>query len=652
MNNFNKDIEKMIDGVDVVSFDIFDTLIIRDFFYPTDIFKYVEYDTDLKDFQSKRIKAEILARSNNFNLSDITYELIYTELKELDPSLELDIELKSCIVNADIKKIYNYAIKSNKQVIAISDMYLDQHFLEKLLMKNGFDSIVKVFVSGNLNKTKGKGTIYKYIISELDVRAEKILHIGDNYHSDYLQAKEKGLQSYYYKALRERLVDTYNEYLLEGLKEHNTPQASLFAGLLSNTHSQKVQKEYWYQFGFEYAGILIFNFIHHVYSYCKSNKISRIYFMARDGKIMQKVFDILYGHDKDIKTYYMLASRRLFFVPSIKDIDSKTLESLVESQHGTPYIDIINRLGFEWLQHSAEEYFEDVYKPIVNQADREGLKHFFLLHKKKIMDEVLKEKTNLLRYLESIEFFDDDNKLIVDVGWGCTSQKYLESIIEDKVHAIYYGTHKETYSHDLTHGYIFNQGLPKKENDLILSSLPVVELLFVGNHYSIVKLDSNLNPVYHKESVEEEKRIGIARHIHEGISDFVSDYHRLLIKYQLLPDYSLDVLVLTSLLIKPSIQDIRYISKVPHAASFGESSYEPIIKNLNQTQLEFLKNILSGKMLDNSSLWPRGKGRYNQLLNKKHYKSIEFLSLFFTKLQHCYSYPFKVCLLKILRKLR
>lgn len=637
---------------DIISFDIFDTLIIRDFHYPIDVFKYIEDNAKLTDFQKKRINAEITTRSNNFDLADITYESIYKELSEIDINLELDTELQNCILNIDIMKIYNYAISQNKIIVAISDMYLDKEFVQKLLLKNGLDSIHKVYVSGNLNKTKANGELYEHVCHDLDIKPESILHIGDNYHSDYLKAKAKGIKAYHYKALRERSFETYNKYLLESLKEHNTPQSSLFAGLLANNYLQNSRKGYWYQFGFMYAGILLFHFIKHIYDYCRANKITSIYFMARDGKIMKEVFDTLYGHDHNITTHYMLASRRLFFVPSIKDFDDDFLQILTESPQGTTYIDVINKFGFEWLVNNANEYFENIHKVITTKEDRELLKQFFLLYKDKIQDEVIEEKSNLLAYLENIGFLNDNHKLIVDVGWGCSSQKSLESIIQDKIPAIYYGTHKEAYKHELIHGYIFNEGLPKRENDLVLSALPVVELLFVGNHYSVVKFDNSLNPIYHQRSEEEEKRLEIAKSIHNGALDFVKKYQHLLMKYKLLPDESLNKLILTSLLIKPNIEDIIHISKVPHAADVGESSYELIIKNLDQTQREYFTNFLKGDVLKNSSLWPKGKLRYQQLRDKQNYKSIEFLVLLIIKIQRCYSYSFRICVKKIMFKLR
>ena len=53
---------KQIDNYDVVSFDIFDTLLKRNVEEPTDIFKYVEKKYNRLGFFDERIEAENKAR--------------------------------------------------------------------------------------------------------------------------------------------------------------------------------------------------------------------------------------------------------------------------------------------------------------------------------------------------------------------------------------------------------------------------------------------------------------------------------------------------------------------------------------------------------------------------------------------------------------
>ncbi len=653
-HNFDYDrAKKYIQEAAIVSFDIFDTMLVREFYQPKDVFKYIETKHQLLKFQKNRIFAEVKTRSDHPNKSDITHHEIYANLENANREIELDIEHRTCIANDEIKSLYRYALSCGKRVIAISDMYLEEEIIKSILEKNGYLEVERIYVSGKLNKRKSSGELYQHVIQDLDIEPQGMVHIGDNYDSDYLQAVKNKISGIYYKSFRDQLAGRSNNYLLEKLIKHNSPQASLLAGLYANTHFEKDKHKYWYHFGFEYGGILIYNFVNHIYDYCKANSISRIYFMARDGKVIKEVFDMLYGKDKSITTYYMLASRRLFFVSSIQKVDENILTSLVESDRGISYLEIIKKLGFDWLIERAKGHFEDIDRPIKYQSDREAIRQFFKLHEQDILIETAKERKNLLAYLNKISFLRDSSGLLVDIGWNCSSQKYLESILQEEIQAIYFGTNKSAYHHKYIHGYFINQGLPKKNNDIICSSasMAVLELLFIGDHESIIKIDDSLNPVFSKALDEESLRISIAPYIHGGIYDFVKKYDDILCKYNLKPEHSLNNIILFSLLVKPSLDDILQISKIPHNAGWGNSTYEPIIRNLGQTQIEFFKNILFGKTIENKVLWSKGRSRYQELLDQKHYKSIEKLSFVVSKMKQCHSYSFEICIKKIFQKL-
>ena len=635
----------------MVSFDIFDTLIIRDFYQPIDLFKYIEVKHQLSNFQKKRSEAEKKSRLKYSDKADITYDNIYENLKENDKSLEENVERKTCVANEEIRQLYDYACSLNKQIIAISDMYLYPSVIKQILDENGFIDIDKIYVSGFLNMRKSSGKLYLYVINDLGVNAEDIVHIGDNHNSDYVQASKLGIHGIYYRSFRDRLKETSNIYLLNKLKKHNTPQASLLSGMYSNEYFTK--NNYWQQFGFQYGGVILYNFIQYVYAYCQKNHISRIYFMARDGKIMKEVFDTLYGNDKNIKTYYMYASRRLFFAPSLQKLDEETLNTLTASSRGTSFFTIIKKLDYDWLIDRAKDYFNDISLPVKSPSDREEIKQFLRMNQKDILLESEKERKNLMRYLKNISFFEDNNKLIVDVGWHSSSQKFLESMINEKLHAVYFGTNKLTYDHEYINGYFFHKGLPQKSNNLIYSSgsVAVFELLFIGDHHSIMKLDHNLNPVFNTETEEERIRISIALSIHKGILKFIKKYDMLLHKYELSSQDSLNEIILSSLLLNPSLNDIVHIAKIPHNGDMGNSTYEPIIKNLSQTQYDILKNIFLGKTSENKSFWSKGKRKYRELSNQKHSKSVELLSSFIDKIMLCLSYSFRVCMKMIFRKI-
>ena len=89
-----------------VSFDIYDTLVIRPYVRPTDLFRHVESLYNKEGFAESRISAEKNARRKH--PGEITLDQIYDEI---DPayrdlmSVETDMEIKVPVLNKQIVSV-------------------------------------------------------------------------------------------------------------------------------------------------------------------------------------------------------------------------------------------------------------------------------------------------------------------------------------------------------------------------------------------------------------------------------------------------------------------------------------------------------------------------------------------------------------------
>jgi FMN phosphatase YigB (HAD superfamily) len=183
----DNDIIKLIENSKVVSFDVFDTLLIRPYVVPTDLFKHMELHYDADGFYDARIKAESVARKLNKEKEDVTLDEIYKcispEFKYLK-NKELLFEKQMLMKHPKNYDIYRAAVNMNKKIIVTSDMYLPSDFLKDVLKKNGYDHIDAVYVSGEYNKAKWSGNLFKQVIKDLKINPEEVLHIGDNKQAD------------------------------------------------------------------------------------------------------------------------------------------------------------------------------------------------------------------------------------------------------------------------------------------------------------------------------------------------------------------------------------------------------------------------------------------------------------------------------------
>ena len=99
MSNLKKLYNKC-EKFNIISFDIFDTLLKRDVMSPSDVFKIVEIDFDKKfnkksDFAKKRQEAEELARKNS-KYDEISFDEVYDFLTFSKDEKRLLKQLELC----------------------------------------------------------------------------------------------------------------------------------------------------------------------------------------------------------------------------------------------------------------------------------------------------------------------------------------------------------------------------------------------------------------------------------------------------------------------------------------------------------------------------------------------------------------------------
>lgn len=172
---------------DVISFDVFDTLLVRPYLKPTDLFYELEERYAMQGFAEKRVSAEQCARQKYTMQEDVALEQIY-EMLEADyqvmASREVALEQEVLQANDMVKRLYHEALQMEKRIIIVSDMYLSRNVLESILKDKGYVGFEEIYVSSETGYTKASGNMYRYVLNGLGCGAEQVLHIGDNLRSD------------------------------------------------------------------------------------------------------------------------------------------------------------------------------------------------------------------------------------------------------------------------------------------------------------------------------------------------------------------------------------------------------------------------------------------------------------------------------------
>lgn len=415
---------KRIEKYENVSFDIFDTLLKRKVNNPNDVFNLMQraVQDKISNFAQKRIHAESQARSKN-NSKEITLDSIYDcmhgtsiEQKEQLKKLELKFEANILVQNKEMIDLFNLCKQANKQIYIISDMYLPLQFIEKILKKNNITGYKKIYLSSNEKLTKRSGQIFDLYLKENSFKAEKCIHIGDSWHSDYKIPKSKGISAIH---IPRNTIFSNSDILKEQYLNN-------FIRL--NIYNKSVQDPY-YKFGYKKFGQFLWGYVKWLHKNFQDANIEKVFFFSRDGYIMKQAYDLLYGELQDnIKVKYLEVSRRSLRVPILwlnSDFESYinmispsrlvTIQSIFDGAglDINNYLDLLQKYGF--TVHS------DFDRNTILQNVQ--LKNLY----SEVLPDIVSKSKEEYKYLrEYLEQQHVNGKFaMVDIGWGGSMERYL-----------------------------------------------------------------------------------------------------------------------------------------------------------------------------------------------------------------------------------
>ncbi|PAD30609.1 hypothetical protein [Paenibacillus sp. 7523-1] len=493
----------LVDQHQTVSFDVYDTAVLRNVLYPIDIFEIVQRKISgegivFNNFKELRIKSEEAARIAS-SKEDISIDEIYLKLKtyvknvdlEYIKKIELDTETEFTIANSMMKKIYNYALSKGKSLYFISDMYLPQTFIYELLVNLGYKDF-KLFVSNEVEKCKGTGSLYHYIYEMGDIDKKSWLHIGDNYISDCKVAMNFGINTYYYKALRERNI-VRGSYSIE---------YSIMKAIQINEVGTSGKIDYWEKFGIYTVSSIFWGFTNWLIRNVQKNDLDNLHFLSRDGYIPYKIYEKLRDVILDLPPgKYLHASRRVYQLPNILNMNRQDALDLLTAFNPAlgqkiTLDEIFNNIGLDIDKYSVLIYeygFSSIKDEIKSEMQREKMKKLLDRLYPEVIRIFEREKEILIKYLNQNKVLDFEEINIVDIGWRGSTHKAIKDITGKKVVGYYLGTTDNVYADIKSNveGYAFKLGKPREYQKTIMDNVMMFEFIFSAPQGSLIKLEDN-----------------------------------------------------------------------------------------------------------------------------------------------------------------
>jgi FMN phosphatase YigB (HAD superfamily) len=518
---------------DILSLDVFDTALLRLLLKPTDLFVFIEPDVRALlgkpdfPFSQARVAAERVARERyvKSGCEDINLGRIYDvfgELSQASPAdtarvLELEIaaERHLCVANPVILEAARAARQNGVRVVFVSDMYLSAEVLRDLLAASGYES-PEVFVSADAGKTKHSGALFAEVLQKLGYSPERVFHVGDHPESDDRRPKGMGIRTLHVDRKDYGAVPLADQHIALSGSGRSEVLSSVFTGLARRRMTVAGADGIWERLGYEVAGPVAYAFTRWIAQQSSGHGIRRLFFLARDGYLLEKVFRSCSERwGLGMESIYMYSSRRLLNMARIERLDETTFDFLLTADPFLRVRDFLERIGLSCEVLAAEVAHAGLGLDQVlttregffrSAEQREGMKRLLLGQESRILDMAAKEREKLLVYFGDIGFAPGA-VAIVDLGWQASSIRSLQDLLrrqepDYRLHGYYFGTWAAAApaveAGCMLDSFFFHRGHPERRARLLAECVELVEHLFTAPHPTVTGIEragSRWNPV-------------------------------------------------------------------------------------------------------------------------------------------------------------
>lgn len=517
---------------DIISFDVFDTLLMRRVLNPTDVFELVE--EQLKEqgcdypFARMRMKAE--STLNNCPGLDEIYEKMQ-ELMPLDNSIILRMKKLECDTDAGVLlrrekmcRIFRMALEEGKKVYLLSDMYYSKAHMEMLLQQNGIAGYQDLFVSCEIKGGKSDGALYQSYLSQAGFGSK--LHIGDNRRADVEKAGEYEINAFHIYSAYEILMASS---LQDVLSYADTLTKRCILGLLisrvfNDPFSLYSTKGYFKiknicDVGYCFVAPVLTEFVKWFILQIKEKRIQQVLFPSRDGFLVQKVYELM--TDCDAQTVYFRASRRAATVAGIQDFAD--IKRIASRRYQGTYGDFLQqRFGIGMRDTDIRRTM--TVKKSWDELTQQILKDY----ESQILNNAKTEREPYLRYFERKGLLTNKVQAIFDFVAGGTIQYNLTRLLHHDILGLYFATMNlpnEMYAADTddirtAYGNIQSYGVQNHIGKYYL----FLEAVLVDGMESFSHMDAKGNEIFERKSpAGNYKEI---EKLQAAVLDFVSDYQQ------------------------------------------------------------------------------------------------------------------------------
>lgn len=525
---------RMLDDVDVVSFDFFDTLVHRPSLYaPTSLFHLIDEAAvgeglSIKEFPSVRIRGEAIARvrAQGHGVGDVTLPEIYREvgvLARFDEAetatllgLELAAERRVIQMLPSGRALYGAAVDAGKRIAIVSDTYFSVEFLTELAERAGYVNIEWILASSVERATKAQGGLFDRLLERTGAPAGRVVHVGDDAYSDYRGALGRGLRAVLtstpmqaWKRARSVPNRTTGARVLDDLLVSLASPSSRSETCDDTCDDTGLVPE---------VAVLYLGHALWLASQLVQSRIRTVYFFSRDGQIMKEFFDLVSrAAGLGIESRYLHVSRAALY-PTVIFTSPETARRLfAHNWDHLPIAHALRRVGLD------PDESQDALRAaglradaVLGAASRDRFESTLVRLWPLIERRNAAASECAIAYLEQEAVLTTEHSAFVDIGWHGTMQNAIVLLcrhlgIVKPVNGYYLGTFDQPVGADRSYrasGFLVDNDNPPDIRAIVRASPSVIELLHGADHGSVERYeprDGRVAPVLADDADEREQ---------------------------------------------------------------------------------------------------------------------------------------------------
>ncbi len=526
-------LNQAMDAHSILSFDLFDTLIMRNTLFYTDIFDIMNSQLKsmgilIEDFSKKRTDAEKhLSRSRAPVLEEIYCYLL--EENHVDgisaqmlAQMEWEIDLELVVPRRELCELAAEKYVQGKPVYIVSDSYYDKKRIERLLEKCGIDFYTELLISCEYGAGKTQ-TLFSILKEKITDRS--CLHIGDDLAADVEAADRYGLDSCrIYSG-----IDLLEAAGYLGMWDHlsnlsDRIKAGIFTARLFNSpfwfenDERKIGIGNAFDLGYLLFAPMITDFVVWFQEQVVRHELKNIWFCARDGYLIKILYDELVGNDTSV---YFLTSR------------IAVVRAGVENAEDIRYVGSMKFAGS--LKEQLKERFGILLEDKNNGKQEAGQ---LTDYSDIILEQAAEHRRNYLAYIDGLHTGEGDLAFFDFVAKG-TCQFFVQKLVPNHCRGFYFLQLEKENSGEKDLDIEPFYSTEELENSAIYENYYILETILTSGQPSVSGFDTKGRALYAQETRSRED-LECSSVVQEGIRSYFHTYLNLCPKGERIGNKKLD----------------------------------------------------------------------------------------------------------------